>query len=529
MARSATTRRHQRPDGGRTGQQVVEDLRAILRVRESHVETLERILQIQIELGPTRRCGATGCRGWPRPICPGAVRRRRARADAPDRMEPDVSQHAEKLEFVRIKLRSPMRGAGGRRAAAESSFAALPTPATGAILHVVRRGRARGSGVHVGRAGRVRQRAHGESDVFIKYGLVDKAIEQLQAIIGRTRDAATRQKLVRYAATRTQERRARAARGARGNPQAAGDAAASARRSSRRSRSHPLIRPSRARSARPPRRLPLPLRRPAARSGRGSSVEASSSRSRRSRSRAAAACRGFEISLDAAGGGVGFRPLVERRPRRRRSARRGGRRSFEISLDDEPAGASSSSSASTRMPGRRCRSARCRRVGRVRAVRGCIALGGRVRDLDGRAATAAAPSGAGELEVPWTPSPRRRRASSRSRWMRLRRWLPGRRGVRDRDGVRAGSGRVNSRSPSTPAGPWPRAEPAGGCASPAPAPRRGAVVPPAARLSTPLPCGPRMRGGLFGERDDFFNFATKSTGAPVEESLTEVSRGDDRA
>jgi pilus assembly protein FimV len=184
------------------GAQVVDDLKAILRVRESHVPTLERLLQVQIELGGDSKVQSD----WMSRLAEAYIAQGRY-GDAEHvltrlvAMEPDVSQHGEKLEFVRIKLRSGDGGAtptaAAMPAAAETSFGSFSEGGDDAGFSMsfgedeLESESSRGDD----RAEFITERT-AEADVFIKYGLVDKAIEQLQAVIARhADDVPTRQKL----------------------------------------------------------------------------------------------------------------------------------------------------------------------------------------------------------------------------------------------------------------------------------------------------------------------------------------------
>ena len=177
------------------GEQVVEDLKAILRVRDGHVGTLERILQVQAQIGADTKVQGD----WMSRLAEGYI----AQGSYPQaegvlaklvQMEPDVAQHAEKLEFVRMKAGSGMAApvapapaaAAALPSAAETSFSGFGDAGDGFSMSFDDDEMDAGGGGD-DRGEFITERS-AEADVFIKYGLVDKALEQLQTVLGRYPD-----------------------------------------------------------------------------------------------------------------------------------------------------------------------------------------------------------------------------------------------------------------------------------------------------------------------------------------------------
>lgn len=183
---------------GKAGQ-VVEDLRAILKVQDGHVPTLEKLVTVLAQTNADSKLQSD----WMGRLAEAYIARGQyAPAEGVlarlVQSEPEVAQHAEKLDFVRLKLKggaSAPAAAFAAPAAEESSFGSMEEPDSGFSMSfddgeleaAATRGDDRGEFVSERTA---------EADVFIKYGLVDKAVEQLQGILQRyADDVGTRQKL----------------------------------------------------------------------------------------------------------------------------------------------------------------------------------------------------------------------------------------------------------------------------------------------------------------------------------------------
>jgi tetratricopeptide (TPR) repeat protein len=185
-------------------QQAIDDLKTVLRVRDGHVGTLEKILDLTVKSGADSKLQAD----WMSRVSEAYIASGR-HAEAEHvlarlvQLEPEVSQHQEKLDFVRLKLQQAGGGAAPppRTAAAsaapaggfamsppgeETSFGNLESDA-GAFSMSFDEGELDVSDRGDDRSEFVAERT-AEADVFIKYGLVDKAIEQLSSVVSRYPD-----------------------------------------------------------------------------------------------------------------------------------------------------------------------------------------------------------------------------------------------------------------------------------------------------------------------------------------------------
>ncbi len=303
--------------------QALEDMKAILRVRDGHAPTLERILQLlQASSAEPRATAEAMSRLADAYIAAGRNPEAERILGQLATLEPDVSQHGEKLEFVRMKIAQAGGAAASRPAAPEAAAPPAATsfaPAGGFA--------APGSGdTSFGsldlaepesssfamsfddadddgdrgddRAEFVAERT-AEADVFIKYGLVDKAIDQLVGIVERyPDDIPTRQRLVGLYTDDGKQGQAVEQLMAiaeietqAGNPGAATEALESARRIAP---NHPAL----ARAAGAPAAVA-----PAASGGLGDFSFGGDAEPEPAA--AAPAAGGFELSLDSSGGGLG--------------------------------------------------------------------------------------------------------------------------------------------------------------------------------------------------------------------------------
>ena len=173
------------------GAQVVEDLKSILKAKDGHVPTLEKLLAVQVELGADDKQQADGMGKLAEAyITAGRYEEAEAILRKLVVKEPDVSQHAEKLEFVRHK-RSTGDVAPAPAPASPSldtSFTGLSEAADAGFSMSFDEGELEATPQRGDDRVEFINERIAEADVFIKYGLVDKAVEQLEAVLAQYPD-----------------------------------------------------------------------------------------------------------------------------------------------------------------------------------------------------------------------------------------------------------------------------------------------------------------------------------------------------
>lgn len=470
-------------------QQVVDDLKAILRVTEGHVGTLERLLQVQVDAGADTKVQSD----WMSRLSEAYIARG-SYAEAEQAltrlvgMEPEVSQHAEKLEFVRVKLRSGDQAASPAAVPAESSFAGFGEggEAGGFSMSFDDAELESTPTTSDDKAEFVTERT-AEADVFIKYGLVDKALEQLQAILSRyPDDLPTRQKLLqicRDEGRRNDELEQLVA--IAGIARQQGDAAAER---------EALIAAQQIAPTHPAVARVLGTGPAAAPAAGGFEISLDDGAEPAAAAAPAAGAGGFELSL----GGDADEPALSLSMDEPAKAPPAG--GFEFSLDDDSAAGAGEFEISLdpASPG-------------DAAASGSGAF--EISLDDG------APAGAGEFEISLDPPGGAEAPAADEFEISM--------DAGDSGGFDFGGGAPDTPdTPDTPTSPTEtiRVPPAATAPAAAAAPPQQASPAPA-----PAPAVAETEEGLFGEEDDFFNFAEEiNRELESDESLTEVSRGDDR-
>ena len=190
--------------GSGKADEAVEQLKAVLKVKEGHVGALEKLREVHAAAGADEKVlSDVSSRLSEAYIAEGRYQDAEGVLKELVEKEPDVAQHQEKLEFVQVKLQ------GGGGAAPEAAAVSMEGPSDsdmsfgdlgdddggGGFGLSFEEGELDAGATEDDRGEFVREHL-AEADVFVKYGLLDKAVEQLRIITEKyPDDLPTRQKL----------------------------------------------------------------------------------------------------------------------------------------------------------------------------------------------------------------------------------------------------------------------------------------------------------------------------------------------